>query len=293
MKGNIISSHVLYKARTDESGTHILKPRLVLHGNHDDEKDLFRKDAATAQLNIIRLLLSITAFLNFRLGTADIKGAYLRSGQMKPDIYVTPPEEWSSMLAYQRRAMWRLTNFPYRIVAAGRQLQLTIQNWRLCTTDFMRINGFSHFFVKRDNNHRTNPLVAKVTDEFLCSGDVTKISHFMDCLSKRFMVGKTFVDKPFNFIGCEVHQDREGNVRLTMLRYVERISIIAISEIHKKERIELATKDEIRQYRGLAGTQMYLGGDVFPRAELVTFLMQQKLPRMLVQHLVNANGMVK
>ena len=73
---NIIASHVVYKVKVDEEGEMKLKARIVPHENRDSEKDDVRKDSATAQLGIIRLLLSLTTFLGFTLATADIAGAY-------------------------------------------------------------------------------------------------------------------------------------------------------------------------------------------------------------------------
>ena len=56
---NIIKSHVVYKVKTDENGKHKMKARIVPHGNRDAEKDHIRKDSATAQFGVIRLLLSL------------------------------------------------------------------------------------------------------------------------------------------------------------------------------------------------------------------------------------------
>lgn len=68
-----------------------LKARICPHGNRDVEKDYVRKDSATAQYDVILLILAIVTFLPFRLGLVDIKGAYLQSGPIRRDIYVRPP----------------------------------------------------------------------------------------------------------------------------------------------------------------------------------------------------------
>lgn len=80
---NIITSHVVYKVKTEKDGKRTIKSRVVSRGNRDDDKDSIRKDSTTAQLNIIRLLLFLVTFLGFRLATADIKGTYLQSGPIK------------------------------------------------------------------------------------------------------------------------------------------------------------------------------------------------------------------
>lgn len=123
----MITSHVVYKVKTDEEGARELKARIVLHGNKDLEKDSVRKDSATAQLCVIRFLLSIVTFLGLRLGFADIKGANLQSDPIKRDVFVRPPKEWQGSSGMLWRVLWRLTKLPYGIVEAGRQWQKTIE----------------------------------------------------------------------------------------------------------------------------------------------------------------------
>lgn len=101
---NVISSHVVYSVKTEEDGSRMMKARIVPHGNHDDEKDDVRKDSSNAPLFVIRLLLSLVTFLGFRIGTADIKGAFLQSGPINRDIYVRPPRGWQRM----RGILWKL-----------------------------------------------------------------------------------------------------------------------------------------------------------------------------------------
>lgn len=78
-----------------------------------------------------------------------------------------------------------------------------------------------------------------------------------------------------------------------MNRYLQRIFSIPISKIRNKERRKLAYDSEIRDYRSLAGTLIYLGSGILPEAAYVTSTMQQKLPRLTIQDLLDANAMVK
>lgn len=100
----------MYKVKTDENGSRILKARLVLHGNHDAEKDTIREDSSNAPLFIVRLLQSLATFLSFKIGTTNIKGAFLQSGPITRQIYVRPPREWTG----QRGVLWKLLKLPNR-----------------------------------------------------------------------------------------------------------------------------------------------------------------------------------
>lgn len=77
---NVISSHVVFKVKTNDDGSLELKGRVVVHGNRDSEKDSVRSDRAAADMMIVRTVISLASILGFELATADIKGAYMQSG---------------------------------------------------------------------------------------------------------------------------------------------------------------------------------------------------------------------
>ena len=290
---NIITSHVVYKIKTAEDGTRTLKSRIVPHGNRDDDKDSIRKDSATAQLNIIRLLLSLVTFLGFRLATADIKGAYLQSGPIKRAIYVRPPREWYRRHGSNRRILWKLTKLPYGIVEAGRQWQKTVENWMLSDGGLKRVFGLSQMFIRRNKQDEIVLMVAKVTDDFLVAGKLDYIQEFMDRLKERFTVGKVVIKYRFYFNGCEIQQSPNGDIRMSMTRYLDRLRPISVSRSRRKQREMHANDDETKLYRALAGTLLYLGNGVMPQASLVVSLMQQRIGNLTVQNLIDANEMLR
>lgn len=70
-----------------------MKERVCHYGNKDDIKSDVRKDSATAQFDIIWLLLAIASTLPMRLGVVDMSGAYMKSGPINRDVYVSPPRK--------------------------------------------------------------------------------------------------------------------------------------------------------------------------------------------------------
>ena len=285
---NVISSHVVYKVKTNEMGNRELKARIVPHGNRDKEKDTIRKDSATAQLGIIRLLLSIVTFLRFRLGMVDIKGAYLQSGPIQREIFVRPPREWQG----RRGLLWLLTKLPYGIVEAGRQWQKTVESWMLRDGKLERIIGLSQIFVERNTTGKVILIVAKVTDDFLIGGLVPAIKSFIYRMKLRFQIGKEVVDQKFLFDGCEIEQYKDESIKMSMHRYIDRINLISISRQRRKQMNEPVTEEEKKQYRSLAGTLLYLGNGVLRQAAFVTSMFQQKISALSVRHLVDANNML-
>lgn len=285
---NVISSHVIYKVKTEEDGARRLKARIVPHGNHDSEKEEIRKDSSNAQLFVVRLLLSLVTFLDFRIATADITGAYLQSGPIKRDIYVRPPRDWGC----DRSILWKLLKLPYGIVEAGRQWQTVVEEWMLNEAGLERVFGLSQLFTKRKKDGSICLIIAKVTDDFLIGGTIEEIHKFINALSKRFIVGKTVIDKKIFFDGCELEQLIDESIKMSMVRYLERLKPITISRTRKKERSDKAITSELKQYRSLACTLMYLGNGVLPQASYVTSLLQQLVARVTVEQLVLANDIL-
>lgn len=214
---NVITSHVVYRVKTDEDGSRLMKARIVPHGNHDDEKDEVRKDSSNAPLFVVRLLLSLVTFLGFRNGTADIKGAFLQSGPIDRDVYIRPPREWPTV----RGMLWKLRKLPYGIANAGRQWQKVVEEWMLTEGGLQRVCGISQLFVKRDTHGSICLLVAKVTDDFLLGGSVGEMQLFVDNLQKRFIVGKIVINQKIHFDGCEITQEGDGSICMSMFRYLE------------------------------------------------------------------------
>ena len=289
LRANVISSHVIYKVKTSEDGSHTLKARIVPHGNKDVYKDDIRKDSSTAQFDVIRILLAAVTFLGMRLAMADIKGAYLQSGPIQREIYVRPPREWTDA----RGKVWKLTKLPYGIVEAGRQWAKTIEDWMLNRVGLQRIKGLNQIYVLRDSVGKISLIVAKVTDDFICGGAIAVIQSFLEDLKKRFEVGKVIIDSKFHFNGCEIEQDASGSITMMMNGYMKELREISLSKERRKQLNENATESETTLFRSLAGTMLWLGKGVLPPAAYASSAMQQRLSNLKVGHVIEANDMVR
>lgn len=97
---NIISSHVVYKLKIDDDDRKKMKARICPHGNRDAEKDDIRSDSTNAQFDMIRLLLFLAIIFSFRIGGLDVKGAYMKSGDITRLLFVRPPKELVRIYGY-------------------------------------------------------------------------------------------------------------------------------------------------------------------------------------------------
>ena len=145
----------------------------------------------------------------------------------------------------------------------------------------------------RNSSGETILVLAKVTDDFLIGGSIKEIKRFYELISNKFKIGKTIINDKMNFNGAEITQDKYGNIKLSMEEYCKQVRYIQLSRLRRKETNALATPEEITAYKSLAGTINFLGQGVLPQAAFVTSAMQQKLGKLQVQHIREANTMVK
>lgn len=282
---NIVSSHSIFKVKKDDLGNMKLKGRIVIHGNHDADRDKVRADCAAADMAVIRMLISIGTCLGLTFGSADITGAYMQSGPITREVYVRPPRECKR----KRGVVWRLKKLPYGLADAGRQWSTKIEGWMQVESKLERVFGVPQLFMKKSGT-RIDILVAKVTDDFLVAGKKDRVESYMNELKKGFDVGKVQIGENFKFNGCEIRTTPEYT-ELSMIEYTERIQAITISRSRKHESDSQATAVEEKAYRALAGTLMFLGNGVLPQAALVTSKMQQRLGNLKVSDILDANRM--
>lgn len=286
---NVINSHVIYKLKMGETGTMRMKARICPHGNRDDQKDQIRKDSATAQFDVIRLLLAIVTLLPMRLGVLDISGAYMQSGPIKRDLYVRPPREWGC----RRGFIWKLLKLPYGISEAGRQWAKVFEEWLITEMNMYTVEGVSQLFIKRRQDGSIMLMVAKVTDDLLIAADTETMREFIKKVNERFKVSKSVVDEQILFNGTRIMQDSAGNISMTMKDYMKSIKPITLSRARRKQAAERATQQEYRDYRSLAGSLIWAGGGTLPQAAFIASYMQQVAPRLRVHDLSEANKMLK
>jgi hypothetical protein len=103
---------VIYKYKPDG----LLKARMVPYGHTDDEKSFLRTDAPT----MLRLLISVAAERGWRLGSLNVKAAYLQAAGFNINIFVRPPAEESDALHE-----WQLQKPAYGLVEIRRLWFLT------------------------------------------------------------------------------------------------------------------------------------------------------------------------
>lgn len=123
---NLISSH--YSIQIKHGGAEDkfrLKFRLVSHVNRDRDRRTVCQDDASAQMVIIRIVLSISCPLSIKIATLYVKKVYLQSDHLQRDGFMCPSNGWSS----STRVVCKPFKPAYGLVESARLWQLVIDKW--------------------------------------------------------------------------------------------------------------------------------------------------------------------
>ena len=284
---NIVGSHVVYRIKKNEDGNFRFKARLVVHGNEDASKDDIRKDATTAHLTTIRLILSLAVCYGFQSGQIDIKAAYFQSGPIRRRIYVRPPRD---LLLF--RILWLLLSLPYGIVEAGRQWQLTSDDF-LHSIGLQTVSSLPQCFIRKENG-KLVLIVGKVVDDFLVAGTPEALRWFSRKINSRFTVGaETYTPHALKFNGAIIEKDSEGSIRVNMNEFANKLAPFSFERSRRKQTEASVNAEELHDYQSLAGKLNWLGHSVLPHATFAASYLQQQVGDLKVKHLMNANGALR
>lgn len=282
---NIISSHHFFVVKADGEKEKLkLKCRLVPHGNRDREKDSIRKDAATAQFAIIRLLLSFAAILQLSLATIDIQSAYLQSPNLTRTIFMRPPKGWTSSTG----VLWRLLKPAYGLVESGRLWALEIESW-MADNGLHQTRGLPQLFIRRNAANRVILIIAKVVDDLLIAGADADINSFHAEIDAKFKVGRVVRASRMMFNRLNIEQHADKSVSVDMEEFMDTIRPIDITRARRKQQEDKCTELEKKSFLALTGSLNFLGHGVLPQAAFVASHLQQLIGRLTVAHLVTAN----
>lgn len=138
----VVSSHVIYKVKEGDDSQLKMKASLVFHGNGDRDRFSVHHDSLSADLSNVRLMISLAMVLDFKIATADVKGAYIQSGRIRCELYVRPPKNVA-----ESNVLWKLLRLPYAVVEAWCQWLWVIEQWLTEVYRLKLIQVLDQFFT--------------------------------------------------------------------------------------------------------------------------------------------------
>ena len=284
---NIIRSHVLYKVKSLDDNSLLMKARIAPHGNEDRERYNLRTDSESCSPLGIRVLQSIAVIKKWFLTKVDILSAFLQSGPAERDVYVVPPRECSDRWFY-----WLLLTAAYGLVNANVKWQ------KHCDNTFNRL-GLSSvkyipqlFYLRGSDGLKL--VVLKVVDDMLIAGSEEDRKRFLDKLRTVYKVG-TIVHTPgsLKFFGSEIVQSAEFEIEFHSDEKLNAIDPYVITRSRRRECDSILTSVESKWFNSINGSLGFIGSMTFPIASFFTSHLQQRRAVPNVQDLALQNNLLK
>jgi hypothetical protein len=202
---NIIGTKWIFKNKSDEHGMVIQnKARLVAQGYTQIEGiDFDESFAPVARLESIRILLSISCHLGFKLYQMDVKSAFLNS-ILQEDVYVEQPKRF--MDPYYLQHVYKLKKALYGLKQAPRAWYERLTTY-LLEKGFTRGQADQTLFIRNQGNHK---LIAQIyVDDIIFGATLDSQAHeFAEEMKQDFEM--SIIGELTYFLGMQVKQTSEG-----------------------------------------------------------------------------------
>jgi Reverse transcriptase (RNA-dependent DNA polymerase) len=274
---NIIGSHVIYKYKPD--GT--LKARIVPHGHMDDDKAFLRTDAPTMSVEIMRLLVSIAAERGWRLGSLDIKAAYLQATGFDRQIFVRPPKEEADSLH-----LWQLEKPAYGLVESGRLWFLTA--FKALEAHELQPCPYDKTLFKLKD---CSLFVTTQVDNFIFTGTDQAMDGFSAYMSTRFELSELEFDN-FSVYGTVFNRDKAG-IHIGQCEKITELVEYPLARDRRRMHDEPVTRAERLFYMSTVGSMLFVGRVTSPIVARMAGVLASALPSLAVKDIKTINAAIR
>ena len=284
---NIISSHTLYKVKSNDNGQLYIKARIVPHGNRDRMKSVLKTDSNSCSPIGLRLVCSIGTMLSWPISKVDFDSAFLQSGASTRGVYVRPPKESESRVKFY----WLLLTASYGFVNANSKWQ-TASDDCLYEYGLQQLPEVPQLFYLRSGGKLTL-VAAKVVDDILIAAPVSRTKDLVAHISSQFKLG-TIVYGPtcFEFYGLKIHQDSDMGVTVSSEKKMDDVTEMSVDRSRRKQSDERLNEIERSHYQSIIGKLCWIGVISSPFCAFSASYLQQKSPNATVSDLVVQNYLI-
>ncbi|KAH9717278.1 hypothetical protein KPL71_021758 [Citrus sinensis] len=260
---SIIGTKWVFRNKMDESGVVVRnKARLVAQGyNQEEGIDFDETFAPVARLESIRMLLAYACHKDFILYQMDVKSAFL-NGYIMEEVYVKQPPGFENEKFPDH--VYKLSKALYGLKQAPRAWYDRLKNF-LLDNDFSMGKADTTLFVKHKNQDilivqiYVDDIIFGSTNELLCK-------DFSSYISQEFEM--SMMGELKYFFGLQIKQNEEG-IFINQAKYVRdllkrfgyengTVKSTPMSTIIKLDKDEKGKEVDIKTYRGMIGSLLYL-----------------------------------
>ena len=263
-----------------------IKARLVARGYQDEELQPTQKVSPTCRKESLRILLTLSASLRFKLKALDITSAFLQGKELKRLVYVIPPKEYK-----KKGVLWKLKKCVYGLCDAARQWYEEVKDTFTeagiikCPYD----DAFFYWFV----DGSLEGIMTIHVDDFIYCGTDKFIDHLHKCIFSKFNVGSQ-TESCFQYLGMQISQSPESHeVVISQNKYTDSLQTIQISDKRRNQKTHALNNEEFKLYRSLCGQLLWLSLQTRPDISYEVCILSNYLNDPNVENLVKLNKLVK
>ena len=273
---------------------HKPKARLVVLGFQDPQVDSIPRDSPTVSKLSRMLILQFAASQQWKVGSFDIKTAFLR-GQSRDNriLGIEPPKELKERLHLQDNEVLQLLKGAYGRVDAPylwfMELKQALENLGFTQAPFDPC-----CFVLHSENSNGQPttegMIGIHVDDGLCCGS-PKFHAKLKQLEQKFPFGSK-KETNFVFTGLQISQKDDGAIWVDQTQYVKDIPPITLDKHRKGNPEDVVNEKERQNLRGLIGSLQYAAVNTRPDICNKLSLLQTQINKAKVQTLLDANKLL-
>lgn len=254
---NPLSTRWVFVKKPMQGGRTKFKARLVVRGFEQRYGINYQETfAPTATYQSIRILLALSARLGLRIHQMDVKTAFINS-PLKEVVHIYAPEglEGNGQPLRLRKALYGLKQAP--------------RAWNEMIDEKFKDLGFKRCLSDYCIYVKDSTIVALYVDDILIiSDDQREIDNTKTFLHDQFEMED--MGRVKRFLGMDIHQDEEGNVRISQKDYIESVLKKFDFDTSRPAKTPLAPGVKLRRYedeitdeslkkiyQGMVGSLMY------------------------------------
>ena len=266
------------------------KARLVVLGFQDPKLVEVMRDAPTLSREGRALVLQTIASQKYRLGSFDIKTAFLRGkADENNPLAMEPPKELRKALQLKDDEVCELLGNAYGRVDAPLLFYKELSR-QLLSLGFVRHPLEPCVFMLYTQNY-LHGILGMHVDDGVCGGDKFFLQK-VEALQKSLPFGSRKQDK-FTFTGIHLEQLADFSIRASQSDYVHNIHPIDIGRSRRQMSEAEVTEPEKSKLRGLIGSLQYAVTHTRPDIAARLGEVQCAISGATVQTLMQANKVLR
>ena len=267
------------------------KSRIVFPGDVDvdsgkmPEDGGFRTDSPTAPQVAFHLLCSEAAQRGWKLGSFDVKTAFLSGEAQSREIYVRPPKD--GLPGVPECALLQPLKGVFGLKEAPRLWYLAARK-RCKEAGLEELRTAKSTFVVRNSDGTPAGMLVLHVDDGCWGGDGPTFRKAQKRLRELLNMGKEETGS-FIFLGRHLTQHSDGSVYIHQDDYIRQVETIYIPKTRRSQPEATVTEDERRALRALLGKLIWVARQTMPQIAYDVSDLQQRVTTARVTDLVPSN----